>query len=101
MNKDPDIIEPRTPNPEPRTPKYWFNPTQPLWLPPGTVRALLVLGLTWSVILIMAKFAVMQEDIPPGVKEVMMALLPAIVLLIKDYISIRSNGQSQNPTQSQ
>ena len=72
--------------------RRWFDPTQPLWLPPGTVRALLVLGLTWSVILIMGKFAVMQQDIPAGVKEVMMALLPAIVLLIKDYITIR-NGQ--------
>jgi hypothetical protein len=73
----------------------WFNPNEPLWLPKGTVRALLVLGLTWALIVVMLKFAILQQEIPASVEKVMMAMLPAIVLLVKDYISAR-NGKSKD-----
>jgi hypothetical protein len=79
----------------------WLQRDQPLWLPPGSVRALLVLGLTAAIIGIMLKFAILKEDIPAGVLQVMQSLLPAIVLLIKDYISMRTNGQSHNGTPPQ
>ena len=68
----------------------WFDKSKPLWLPDGTVRALLVLGLTWAVVVIMLKFAVYREEIPQSVEKIMMALLPAIVLLIERYITTRS-----------
>jgi hypothetical protein len=74
----------------------WFNPDKPLWLPEGTVRALLVLGLTMSLIVIMGKFAILKEEPPAGVLQLMQALLPAIVLLIKDYMETRSNGKDKS-----
>jgi hypothetical protein len=75
----------------------WFSKENPLWVPQGTIRALLVLGLTWALIIIMLKFAVYKEEIPATVKELMASLLPAIVLLIKDYLSLRKSEAQIKP----
>ena len=69
----------------------FFNDKQPLWLPAGTIRAILVLSLTFTIIAILLKFAAYHEDIPPGMKEFMTGAITAIVLLIKDYISQRGD----------
>lgn len=81
--------------------RAWLHYDQPLWLPPGSIRAILVLGLTISLIMIMGKFAVMQQEIPAGVLEIMKMLLGPIVLLIDRYIQTRSqNGHKpEEPTQ--
>ena len=69
----------------------FFNDNQPLWLPAGTIRAVLVLSLTFTIIAILLKFAAYHEDIPPGMKEFMTGAITAIVLLIKDYINQRAD----------
>jgi hypothetical protein len=71
-----------------------FNDQNPLWLPPGSVRAVLVLGLTFTVVAILLKFAAYHEDIPPGMEKFMTGAITAIVLLIKDYITQRGNEMS-------
>ena len=73
--------------------KSWFNPDKPLWLPEGSVRGLLILGLTGAVIVVILKSVVLSTDIPLNVEKLLSALLPAIVLLIKDYINSRSGSQ--------
>lgn len=76
----------------------WFSIDQPLWLPEGSVRAILILILTGSVAGIMIKFAAYQEEIPTSVEKIMSALLPALVLLIDKYISSRAaqNGNTKS-----
>jgi len=77
----------------------WFNKQTPLWLPPGTVRALVILGLTYALIFVILKFALLKEDVPPGVMQIMLSLLPALVLLIREYIGQRAkeNGNGDKP----
>lgn len=70
----------------------WFNPDKPLWLPEGTVRALLVGGLTWALILILVRFTMFTEEIPQTVAGLLDKLLPALVLLIQGYINTRNEG---------
>ena len=80
--------------------RRWFDPTKPLWLPEGSVRAILILMLSGALAGIMIKFAAAHEEIPSSVEKIMMALLPALVLLIDKYISIRgaekANGEKSN-----
>ena len=73
--------------------KSWFSPDKPLWLPEGSVRGLLILGLTGAVIVVILKSVVLSTDIPLNVEKLLSALLPAIVLLIKDYINSRNGSQ--------
>ena len=75
--------------------RHWFNPDKPLWLPEGTIRALLVGGLTWALILIIVRFSMFTQEIPQSVAGLLDKLLPALVLLIQGYINSRkdSNGQ--------
>ena len=78
--------------------KRWFNPDKPLWLPEGTVRALLVGGLTWALILILVRFSMFTQEIPESVANLLDKLLPALVLLIQGYINTRKdngNGSGQ------
>lgn len=72
-----------------------FYEDQPLWLPPGSVRALIVGSLTLCLAFVMVKYAFTKEDIPPTVEQLMASLLPALVLLIKDYINSRSSSNVQ------
>jgi len=72
----------------------WFDKAQPLWLPPGTVRAIVVLGLTYAIIVILFKSILMQQEIPSTVAQYIRELTPALVLIIKGYIDTRSEQQS-------
>lgn len=72
----------------------WFNPDKPLWLPEGTVRALLVGGLTWALILIIIRFSMFTQEIPQSVASLLDKLLPALVLLIQGYINNRNGNGS-------
>jgi hypothetical protein len=71
-----------------------FDPTKPLWLPEGSVRAILILMLSGTLAGIMIKFAAAHEEIPSSVEKIMMALLPALVLLIDKYISTRATEKA-------
>lgn len=75
----------------------WFDKTKPLWLPEGTVRALIVLGLTYAIIVILFKAILMQQEIPSGVAQIVRELLPALVLIIKQYIDQRTS-ETNNQT---
>lgn len=73
----------------------WFDKAQPLWLPPGTVRAIVVLGLTYAIIVILFKSIIMQQEIPSTVAQYIRELTPALVLIIKGYIDTRTEQQSK------
>lgn len=75
----------------------WFDKSQPLWLPQGTVRALVVLGLTYAIVVILLKSILLETDVPPGVAQYMRELTPAVVLIIKGYIDSRATETNQSP----
>lgn len=66
----------------------------PLWLPAGSVRALVVLMITLTNCLLLAKFAVFREEMPETVFKIMMGTIPTNIMLIKDYIAARKEEES-------
>ena len=67
----------------------------PLFLPPGTVRSLLVLGLTVMIMFVAMKSVTFHEDIPPLVADLLKATIPATVLLIERYITTRNDEEKR------
>lgn len=62
----------------------------PLWMPEGSVRAVLVLGALLTVIVPVFVYVFKSEDIPQGVKEVVILIAGGSLSLIKDYITHKS-----------
>jgi len=58
-----------------------FNPNQPLWLPPGSIRAVMALSLTGALIYLL----VSQAPVPDW-------LTPVITALIGFYFAGRENN---------
>ncbi len=77
---------------------YWFNPNNPLWLPPGTVRAIIVLAFAAAVVIPLLKFAAYREEIPQTVKEVVLFMAGSLYPLIAKYMEVRAKEQ---PTRSE
>lgn len=73
----------------------WFDKLQPLWLPQGSVRALLVISLTIAVVVVVLKSVAFGTDIPQNVSALLDKLLPAIVVLISQYINARNGSKPE------
>ena len=69
--------------------RYWFNPKYPLWLPPGTIRALLVLILTSGFTFVFVRYAFVKEELPSSIEKIMTGVLIALIQLILEYIKLR------------
>lgn len=65
---------------------------EPLGLPKGSVRAIILLALTAAVVIPVFVFMFRQTDIPPGIREFLTALVIADIGLIKDYLYNRSSA---------
>lgn len=63
---------------------------EPLWLPRGSVRAIIVLGALFVVAFPVMIFVFRATDIPQGVKEIILFLAGGLIGLLKDYITQRS-----------
>lgn len=72
----------------------FFNRNMPLGLPAGTVRAVVVLALTFTNCVLLLKFAVFKEEMPESVFKLMMATVPTNLMLVKDYIAAREGKES-------
>jgi hypothetical protein len=79
---------------------FW-NSEQPLGLPSGTVRAIIVLTLTFTNCALLMKFAVFKEEMPESVFKLMMATIPTNILLIKDYIASRIKEEDAGTNSNQ
>lgn len=70
----------------------------PLWMPEGSVRAILVIGSLLTVMIPVFVFVFRGEnyDVPQGVKEIIIFVAGGSITLIKDYIVGRTkqNGDS-------
>lgn len=62
---------------------------KPLGMPPGSVRAIILLALTAAVVIPVFVFMFRQTDIPAGIREFLTALVIADIGLIKDYLKDR------------
>lgn len=78
-----------------RVVEAWFDKTQPLGLPPGTVRAILVLMAMVGILYPVFQLVTWQGTLDPAVKDVLLVLLGALPGLVKDYIAMR-NVQTGN-----
>lgn len=71
----------------------------PLWMPEGSVRAILVIGALLTVLVPIFVFVFRKEEIPQGVKEIVLFIAGGTISLIKDYITTRKNGSDHGSTQ--
>lgn len=79
----------------------FFDNTQPLWLPKGSVRAILVLLMTVAIIFPVFKFVVFHEEIPQTVVQILSLLFGGLIGIVKDYFNSRSTegNDVKPPTQ--
>lgn len=69
--------------------------SKPLWMPEGSVRAILVLGSLLTVLIPVLVFVFRKEDIPQSVKEVIIFIAGSTTGLIKDYITGRREENNE------
>lgn len=74
---------------------FWNN-KEPLGLPTGTVRAVLVLLFGVAVIFPVFKFAAYEQDIPQSVKEIMLVLVGGLQAIISKYFEIRAKTETSD-----
>lgn len=72
-----------------------FNHSTPLGLPPGSVRAVIVLGLTFTICFVLIKAMVFHEEIPSELSKLLTAGIVALVGLLKDYMAARSDDATK------
>ncbi len=63
--------------------------TEALGMPSGSVRAIILLGLTAAIVVPVFVFMFRQTDVPTGIGNFLTTLLVGLVGLIKDYIQER------------
>ncbi len=68
---------------------------KPLGLPEGSIRAILLIMLTFGVIFPVFVFVFRQMDIPPTIDKYLSGLMTAVILLIREYIGLR--GKQEQP----
>lgn len=70
---------------------------KPLWMPEGSVRAILVIGALLTVMIPVFVFVFRGEnyDVPQGVKEVIIFVAGGTIGLIKDYLTTRKENGEQ------
>jgi hypothetical protein len=73
----------------------FFDHTQPLALPKGSVRALLVLLFGIAIVFPIFKFAAYHEDIPQTVKEIMLVLVGGLQAIVNKYFEIREKEKER------
>lgn len=73
----------------------FFNPNNPLALPKGSVRAMLVILFGVAVVFPIFKFAVYQQEIPQTVKEIMLVLVGGLQPIIKSYFDVREKEDTR------
>lgn len=62
----------------------------PLWLPVGSVRAILVILMTLAIIVPVFKFVAFHEEIPQSVVTILSLLFGGLIGIVKDYFNLRS-----------
>lgn len=70
----------------------WFDKANPIWLPRGTVRAILVLIAMIAVVYPIFKLVTLGGTLDPAVKEIMLVLVGGLIGLVKDYITSRDSA---------
>ncbi len=66
----------------------------PLWLPKGSVRAILVMILALPIPILLVRYGFYHEEIPQSVKEVILVLSGLIIQIIKEYFASRDSDSS-------
>ncbi len=74
---------------------------EPLWLPRGSVRAIIVLGALFIVGFPVLIFVFRSADIPQGVKEIILFLAGGLIGLMKDYIVQRADEPPKSSSTGQ
>lgn len=72
----------------------------PLGLPEGSVRAIILIALTSAIVIPVFVFMFRQTDIPPGINQFLTTLVVADIALIKDYLSHRSERSADKTTEA-
>ena len=69
----------------------WFDKAHPLWLPPGTVRALIVIMAMWGILFPVVKLVAWEGTLDPAVKDILLVLLGALPGFINKYMEVRTD----------
>lgn len=77
--------------------RRWFDPTQPLWLPPGTVRAIIVLLGMIACVYPLFKLVTWGGTLDQSVKEILMLVIGYLTAIIKDYFGAREEERGGPP----
>ena len=67
----------------------WFKEDTPFWLPRGSIRAGIIIIITWAVVFPIFKLVVYEQDIQPGIEKIIIFLAGALTGILKDYMTVR------------
>ena len=68
---------------------------KPLGLPEGSIRAIMLIALVFSVVFPVLVFVFRQADIPPTIDKYLTSLLAAVILLVREYIGLRAEADKK------
>lgn len=67
----------------------------PLWLPKGSIRALIVLILVAPIPILLLRYGFYKEEIPLTVKDVVLVVMGYIFAMVKDYFASRVKDEEE------
>lgn len=70
----------------------WLHPNEPLWLPPGSVRAIIVLIGLIAVVFPLFKLITWGGTMDQSVKEILLVIVGYLAGIINKYFEMRRNG---------
>lgn len=75
----------------------WLHPDQPLWLPPGSIRAMIVLVGLVAVVFPLFKLITWGGTMDQSVKEILLVIVGYLTAIINKYFESRNGHHKSIP----